>query len=525
VCANALHRLFWLFKEGVFIPYISDVIDIKDLRPDSFNLVSAGCGTGKTYWVINNLAKEIPGVLPCEIAFVTSRAITKEQQAKNRGTTKLRRNDEDILSFWNDNMRDNEEVLLDYGILLLTYDQIISAIRSQSPERSEVLRNLKVVVFDECHTMFCDTFIHNINSLHMWIREVIYAKNRKLLVGLSATTGIIEQNSSIWGVPINRINKEVIAGHQAKQLIGTTFRSLPYLFAKNELPGKSIVMCHSIEFCRTLASKVDNSTVLISPHSKGFTPEMGRIRDHIIKYEELPPVYYDDTGQPHELKVLIATSTLREGLNLRESSGVRNVISCMADDLHVIQFAGRCRYDYDNLVLADSFIGSDRYEDERYMMLSRKKFKDYIEDKIDSRWFAAVSHLVAHDFDGVKRFVLGSDWERFIDYINERWLMPPGLSKEQQISYRIWRDGDKAEIIDAAVECKMFNLYKSRTKFTRIVDLLEQSLGYTIESGRAVLGGERQVYKIISAYDPQKNIYDPAVPTEVDGFNFAGGNE
>lgn len=219
MCANALHRLFWLFKEGVFIPYISDVIDINDLRPDSFNLVSAGSGTGKTYWVINNLANELPGVMPCEIAFVTSRAIAKEQQARSKGTTKLRRDDIDILSFWNDDTRDKEEALLDYGVLLMTYDQMINACMSKSPESKEVLRNLKVAVFDVCHTLFSDLFINDFSQLHMWIREVIYAKNRKLLIGLSATAGIIEQNSSEWGVPINHINQEVIAGHLASMVI------------------------------------------------------------------------------------------------------------------------------------------------------------------------------------------------------------------------------------------------------------------------------------------------------------------
>ena len=86
---------------------------------------------------------------------------------------------------------------------------------------------------------------------------------------------------------------------------------------------------------------------------------MNKIRQHIIKYESFPDNFIDDDGVEKELNVLIVTSTLREGVNLRKNSGVRNIVSCFSDELHIIQFVGRCRYSIDNLIVADTYINAD----------------------------------------------------------------------------------------------------------------------------------------------------------------------
>ena len=64
---------------------VSDLIDISRLKLDEFNLIVSGCGTGKSYFAINELInmvnkqfnKYIEGY---EVWFVTSRTITKLQQ-------------------------------------------------------------------------------------------------------------------------------------------------------------------------------------------------------------------------------------------------------------------------------------------------------------------------------------------------------------------------------------------------------------------------------------------------------------
>lgn len=482
--------------------FISDVIDSSLLTTGMFNLISAGCGSGKTYWVINNLLKQFPEVKPPEVLFVTSRSVTKDQQSRNAGTSKLLNRDDKILQYWN-GLKDEESILGDYGILIATYDQLIRMITQGYGENVEVLERIKIIILDECHVLFSDEFIQRISALRLWLRELAYGK-RKLLIGLSATTHIIEHYSDSWGIPINRINNIPIVGYQAKQMICTNFDTIPYLISANKLPGKTIIMCHSIRDCNVLASRLSNAAVVVSPHSEHFTEEMGRIRDYIVKNETLPPTFFTPSGEERDLDVLISTSTLREGFNLREKSGVRNVITCLTDELHVSQFAGRCRYNIDNLVIADTIIRSDNLKSDDYLVSSRQKFKKYMQNKECVSWFNSVSHLVSHDAYGTKKFVLGADDTRFVNYINKKWLVPKGLSKLEQRKYMIWRDSDKDDVVNMADECKLFDLYRSQLTFTKVIKMIQTSLGYEVDTGRSVIEGSQRTYKLVVSYDESK---------------------
>lgn len=435
------------------------------------------------------------------MVFVTSRAITKEQQARNRGSEKYTGK---ILPYWNDKFADDDDKLAMCGIQLMTYDQMIAAINSTASEGSEVLHNVKIVIYDECHVLFSDEFISNMNDLRLWTREVIYG-SRKLFIGLSATTKIIDFYAKAWGAPIRRINKEVVTGYRAKQLIRTNAETVPYLISANKLSGKTMIMCHSIAMCNELASHLSNAAVLVSKNSKDFTPEMNRIRNYIIEHEELPPTFFDVDTCERDLEVLIATSTLREGFNLRESSGVRNIITCMTDELHVTQFAGRCRYNIDNLVIADTLIIEDNLRiNDSYIAQSRKEFRDYMLNKTCIKWFAPIQHLVEHDVYHIKKFVLGPDDNRFVNYINGKWLVPKGADAAVQQKYKIWRDADKDEIVELAKDCRLFSI-PSRVSFIGVIKLLQNCLGYDVDSGQSLFHGDRHTYKLIVSYDPEQS--------------------
>lgn len=440
--------------------------------------------------------------------FVTSRSITKEQQARNVGTTKLRNSDTKILQYWN-GLEDEESIMGEHGIMLATYDQLISSIQGQG---EEILGAVKIIILDECHTIFSDTFIEDVKVLRLWLREVIYGK-RKLIIGLSATTNIIDYYSQEWSVPINRLNKDIITGYQASQMICTDFDTISYLISANKLIGKTIIMCPSIRHCNILAGRLKNAAVVVSPHSPEFTTEMGRIRDYMVKYEVLPATFFTSNGEERELDVLISTTTLREGFNLRESSGVRNVISCITDELHVTQFLGRCRYPVDNLVIAYTYTRSDNLKKDSYLHSSREKFKAYMDNKECVSWFNTISHLVKHDAYGTKKFVLGSDDIRFINYVNEKWLVPKGIPENEVLPYRIWREEDKEEIIDKAVSCKLFDLVKSKITFVKVIGLLQNSLGYEIDKGRSVIEGLQHTYRLVVFFDKNQKTYVPAVQT------------
>ena len=63
--------------------YISDLIQTGDsFSPHCLNLIAAGCGAGKSYFVARHLPKLFPAINPCDMLFVTSRSITVDQQAR-----------------------------------------------------------------------------------------------------------------------------------------------------------------------------------------------------------------------------------------------------------------------------------------------------------------------------------------------------------------------------------------------------------------------------------------------------------
>lgn len=92
--------------------------------------------------------------------------------------------------------------------------------------------------------------------------------------------------------------------------------------------------------------------------------------------------------------------------------------------------------------------------------------------------------------------MLGSDDNRFINYINATWLVPSGMDKLQE-RYPDLEDADKAAIIDMADRCKIFALYKSEITFNEIGEVVQGCLGYSVDSEGALLDGQRKVYKLV----------------------------
>lgn len=439
-----------------------------------------------------------------------------------------------MLDYWNDGIdADDENCLHDYGISLMTYDRLIALLLqgasastgagAGADKEVEQLKNLKVVVFDECHTLFSDTFIKDIDMVIQWTLDNLYSEKR-YYIGLTATPGIVEYNSARFGNRINRMNGELITQYKAKQLVCTNFNTIPYLISANRLKGKTMILCVSVADCLKLQRRLKNAAVVISPHADEYSPAMDEVRNYIVEYESLP----DEFDYPirnakgeitlyerRKLDVLITTSTLREGVNLREESGVRNVICCFTDELHVTQFAGRCRYNLDTLVVASSYVKNDNLKyvkSSEYLIDSRKAFNDYWKNNARMAWYLSIAHLVDHTMYDVKRFVMSADDIGFINYINERWLVPKGaVSKKDIQHYRICTDEQKEEIRQMAIECNLFSDIKpSRLTFNRIIGVLINDLGYEVESGRtiATTSGERETYKLIVNFEGEKVDYE-----------------
>ena len=95
---------------GTVVPFpesasttISDLVQDADaFKPHCLNLIAAGCGAGKSYFVAKRIASLFPDVAPCDILFVTSRTLTVDQQVKeyHREVVKYSRDDERLIARW-----------------------------------------------------------------------------------------------------------------------------------------------------------------------------------------------------------------------------------------------------------------------------------------------------------------------------------------------------------------------------------------------------------------------------------------
>lgn len=498
--------------------YISDIVDMTNIKKDEFNIIASGCGTGKSYFIGEKLLEYFENIMPYQVLFLTSRAIIVDQQSQSKHIDKYDIRETELIDYWNEDDDADTEYLQNKGITIMTYDKLIDILLYKNNENSETLKNVKIIVIDECHTLFSDSFIGNIDVLKVWIRDNLY-DGEKTFIGLTATPNILFYYQSQWGVKLNQLNKEILIQYKAKQLHCTNFDTIPYIIATNRLQGRTIIMCNSLSDCITLQDILPNAAILVSKNNEYYKNDlyMWNIRDTIVKKRTLPetfmyPVERDKNGfgtkfEERKLEILLTTSTLREGINLDKESGIRNVVCCYQDELHITQFMGRCRYNIDNLVVVDVYNRSDNLKQDTYLWKNREAFKRFVSNKSNVEWFDSVSHLLEHDCYDTKRFILGTDEKKFINYINHKWLVPIGKSDNEMDEYKIWKQKDKDEIVNMAVNCKLYPLYRSQITFNKVINTLTETLGYDIITDRQTVCKKKHTYKLIISFDEDRIIF------------------
>lgn len=495
--------------------FISEVLDLTLLNKNDFNLIVSGCGTGKSYMVSQQLFKQHPEIRPEEVIFVTSRTVTVMQHAAEGGFVQFDHGDKKIINFWNGGSIDDVDVR---GVRVMTYDKITWMVKYMTPYKWIPLVNVKALIFDECHTLFSDTFCRGIDVVMLCARNLM-ASGNTYVIGMTATGSIVDNTAVKYGYKINHLLPEPLFRYQAKRMICTDFKSIPLVLRDYGAKGKTMILCNSIKNCEALHNAIPNSAVIVSDNNKFFTDEMERIRSYIVKHSVLPdevndPVEFNKRGLPikyqtHPLDVLIATTSMREGYNIDLASNVRNIVCCIPDSIHVVQFAGRARYDLDNIIVASPRRAS-RADDNDFMHKERALFDQFLDAKNDD-WFGLVSHIVKDK--NVTRVAYSSyvgsskksqpiaDVDRFVSYINTYWLIPDGDTKHCDASKIITPD-KKAEIIDEFCACNLHIRPRDKTTFRYVMQTMQSWLGYRLTDKTKRMHGKtvRTVYVV--EYDP-----------------------
>lgn len=318
--------------------------------------------------------------------FVTSRALAVDQQANQYESLIRFLPEDDISAYWRDGVLPSDTE----HIRITTYDKLESLMylsENKSYVR-EALSYVKVVILDEVHSVFADTFIPFMSTLQVWLSEEI-PKGDKLFFALTATPRILYECAPLCGLDVNPIATP-INKYKARNLICVDTDELIRMI-NTELTGKTVVMCKHSRTCYWLQKQIPKSVVLASKNGNDYiTCNMSDVRREIVRNFRLP----DDVA------VLIATETIREGFTFVENSDVRNIVSFFPDEMNIHQLVGRCRYNVDNLIIVNTkYRGS--YDD--YFGEQRRLFEKFCLDKNKNpEWFDSVSDVVSQSVDDVR---------------------------------------------------------------------------------------------------------------------------
>lgn len=458
--------------------YISDLIQTGDsFSPHCLNLIAAGCGAGKSYFVARHLPKLFPAIDPCDMLFVTSRSITVDQQAREyRGSVlKYDPEDEELIKHWTQ-MRPVKPDMHPECMRLMTFDKLIDLITHHRHPDHTILEGVRVVVVDECHALLSDTFIRGIDSISTWMKMAMRLQDT-IMIGLTATPNILYASEEWHGFPIRQVLDEPLTLYKADRLWIVSETELVSMLRDGTLRGKTIVMGDSRDRMAKMAAEVPNSAVLISQYASGYTQQMERMRETIVQEGVLEP----------EVDVLFATTTLREGVTLRPESGVRNVVTMLPDELHVSQFLGRCRFDVENLVVvyAKSVVG--RSGDVPYIEAQRQNFADFAYFR-DNGWFSSVQHLVRGGLRDVQRYHWRGGAQGFDQYLYNRWAVQDANSAPKE---KCIRKENQAELIEQAVQNGVFDEMQCEERYINIKRYVNQHPDLRMVDRRVRSDGER----------------------------------
>ena len=393
----------------------------------------------------------------------------------------------EVVKYWNGDIQG----IADSGIWIMNYGQLISILDCMNEEYGRTLMNVKIIVFDECHAIYSDEFIDGMLAVRIWLRERI-THNEAICIGLTATPGIAYHNALRTGIRAVQVNKEKIINYKVKHLICTRYESIARMINTGVLPGVTMIMCASVKDGEELMGKIPNSVLICSAHNKKYNPRMAEIRDYIIENGKLPTHIDDDTP----LKVLITTSTMREGVNLNSDSKVDNVVCCLSDEMHVKQFVGRCRFNVENLVVAHRRRKADNPYGKSYLVKSRKAFEDFLADRSNREWFDSISEIFDGSIEDVVRIDVGEGKADFCRMIDSTWACPAD-THEDEMKYAIYKDEDKQQIMDYAFRCGLLEKYRSQYRFNSVMKYLEENCGYKIKTKRTRIDGMQVTYKLI----------------------------
>ncbi len=340
--------------------YLSEVIKEKKeeiLGNNDMILITAGVGAGKNTWVQKELVKELKD--DETILFITSRKMIQEQSLKDHSFS------------------DNLKICIENHYHFVTTHQKLSALLInendiyKNIEKLEQL-NFKYIVIDEVHSLISDSgFADSTYYISMLINYFL-AQGKKIIC-MSATINslipyfrrygnykLFDFSNKCYNVKPKHV--EIINKEKALELLSQANSKNKMIYMANS--ATDICKKFVPNLIKSYAIDKKNISILISDTRKDslklesntdvkeILDNMKEINDYIINSEALP----------ENINVLIATSKIREGINLTDSN-IKAMFCESHNPIDIIQFAGRYRKSVENFYIINNSYSQINKED------------------------------------------------------------------------------------------------------------------------------------------------------------------
>lgn len=316
--------------------------EINGNKDSNLILITAGVGAGKNTWVQKCLTQELRGFE--KILFITSRKLIKEQMLKD-------------FNFSNEYI-----ACKNYGLnYVITHHSLKGFF--QNPESLQKLNEIgfKYIVIDEVHSLIADAGYTD-TAFYLYTLIQYYHAHGVKIICLSATTKNVlaffehfksfkhfdftEECKNVKPKTVkviskakafqllsqaNSSNKMIYMANSVNDICNSYYKKLTQDFNINK---NSIGIIISDNRCKSEKSTTKNNNL------KSCLDNMPTLIEHIINQEVLP----------ENTNILLATSRIREGINIKDDS--IKAMFCEAHDIiDISQFSGRYRGNVETLYI------------------------------------------------------------------------------------------------------------------------------------------------------------------------------
>ena len=340
------------------IKYLSELLPTEDVLSNSNTLVLSPCGSGKTYYILNELAKGNKKVLYLCDTTNLKRSILEEDNT----TTK------DIRGW--DFVLDNVQVMTykSFG-MMMKYQNINS-----------MLKGYDLIIGDEIHNALnYDSFDGKSKDPSYTLAiQILFNKQIVPIILFTATPYDIFNKNNKYSTFLDEI--KIIDFMESTEIRRYINIRKSYISHKTQIQTelhyyneafkfggmKSLIFCAEIENMKSIAQMAMNeglNPICIwsenNEQGKVMSDEQIRVRDVILKDGELPEPY----------NVLIINRAMETGVNIYDKS-FRLFISTSSDYTQTYQARSRLRMDVDLVILKSKF----------------KPIPNDLELKLDDKW-------------------------------------------------------------------------------------------------------------------------------------------